>query len=227
MGLGSVVTGAAIDAAAKQVEMNQRLKGRTPDQQKVIKYFYGSKGCFSKGLTDEEYDSMVMAKAKSTDFKQKALDKIGLDESQVNEVAPIHFEGYLFETKNNNYALRGKDNVWRSSAYQITWIFFSSTQVYVYQYTFNMDEDGKKENTMEYFYKDVTNFSTSSDSVEKETVAKVSCNGTATYVRTTVDTNEFAIIVPGDKLKCAMQQNDYTEKAIQGMKAKLREKKGN
>ena len=221
MGLG----GSVINAAEKQAEMKRALKGRTSDQQKVIKYFYGAGGCLSKGLSDQEYESMVMSKAKSMDFKQKALEKIGLDESQVNEVAPIHLEDYLFDEK-KAYARRGKDGLWRSSMYQISWIFFSSTQVYVYQYTFNMDEDGKKESTEEYFYRDITNFSTSSESVESETVSNVSCTGNTTYVRTNINTNLFAIIVPGDKFKCAMTQNDYTEKAIQGMKAKLREKKG-
>ena len=210
-------------------KMKQALKGRTAEQQKVIKYFFESSGCFSKGLTDEEYDSMVMARAKSMDFKKKALEKIGLDESQVSEVAPIHFEDYWWGDSDKDsdkyYSLRGKDGVWRTSAYQISWIFFSSTQLYVYQYTFHMDEDGKKEKTEEYFYKDVTNFSATSDSVERET-SKTSCTGKTTVMRTNVNTNRFAVIVPGDKFYCAMKQNDYTEKAIQGMKAKLREKKG-
>jgi len=229
MGLGSMVAGAAIDAASKKAEMKKLLKGRTPDQQKVIKYFYDDKGCFKKIISDEEYESMVMAKAKSIDFKQKALDKIGLDESQVSEVAPIHFEEYYFseeKDRTKTYAKPGKDRLWRSSAYQVSWIFFSSTQVYVYQYTFNMDEDGKKEDTQEYFYKDITNFSTTSDTVEKEVPVKTSCSGNTTYARTSVDTNRFMISAMGDKLYCAMKQNDYTEKAIQGMKAKLREKKG-
>lgn len=224
MGVGSYVTGVAIDAASKQAEMKRALKGRTPDQQKVIKYFFGEKGCLKKGMSDEEYESMVMTKAKSMDFKQRALDKIGLDESEVNEVNPIHFEDYLFDEK-KAYAIRGKDGLWRSSAYQISWLFFSSSQVYVYQYTFHMDEDGKKEATEEYFYKDITNFSSSSESIEKETVSKISCTGKVTYVRSRVDTNRFMLSAMGDKFYCAMKQNDYTEKAIQGMKAKLREKK--
>jgi len=226
MGLGSTIAGAAVSAAAKQAEMKQRLKGRTPDQQKVIKYFFGSGGCFKKGLSDAEYDSMVMAKAKSIDFKQKALDKIGLDESQVNEVAPLHLESYLFDDGKNIYFRRGKDLVWRSSQYQVSWIFSSSSQVYVYQYTFNMDEDGKKEGTEEYFYKDITNFSTSSDTIEKTVPGKTSCTGKTSYIRTKVDSNRFTLTVSGDKFYCAMKQNDYTEKAIQAIKAKLREKKG-
>ena len=209
--------------------MQQRMKGRTPEQKKVIKYFYGEGGCLSflsPGLKDEDYDAMVQAKAKSIDFRQKALNKIGLDESQVSEIEPVHFEGYWFDEKKTLAKWGKNDKEWRSSAYQTTWIFFSSSQIYVYQYTFNMDEDGKKESTEEYFYKDITNFSTTSDTIEKYVLDKVSCKGDATYARKNVDANRFAIIVPGDKFYCSMDQNDYTEKAIQGMKAKLREKKG-
>ena len=107
----------------------------------------------------------------------------------------------------------------------VTWIFFSDSQIYVYQNTFNMCSGSKKEQTMDYFYKDVTNFTAVSETYEKDVLDKVSCNGTASYVHKTVDANEFRLIVPGDKVVCAMEQTDYTERAIQGMKAKLREKK--
>lgn len=43
-----------------------------------------------------------------------------------------------------------------------------------------MDEDSKKESTEEYFYKDITNFSTSSDTVEKEILDSINCKGEAT-----------------------------------------------
>ena len=62
--------------------------------------------------------------------------------------------------------------------------------------------------------------------VEKEVLEKVSCKGEATYTRKNVDSNRFAMVVPGYKFYCSMEQSDYTERAIQGMKAKLREKKG-
>lgn len=210
-------------------ELKSALKGRNPEQKKVIKYFYGEGGCLSfifPGLKDEEYEALVMARVKSMDFKQKALSKIGLDESQVSEIEPVHFEGYLFDDKNSYAKLIKKEKHYKSSAFQITWIFFSSSQIYVYQYTFNMDNDTKKEKTEEYFYKDITNFSGSSDTVEKWVPDKVSCKGEVSYARKNVDENRFAIVVPGDKFYCAMDQNDYSERAIQGMKAKLRENKG-
>jgi len=208
-------------------ELKKLCKGRTPEQQTAIRYFVKG-GCLDKKVSDEEYESLVMAKVKSIDFKQKALDKIGLDESQVNEVPPVHFEDYYFATTDDKTKTReclGKDDLWRSSAYQITWLFFSSTQVYMYQYTINMDEDGKKERTEEYFYKDITNFSTTSES-EERIITKTNCLGKTQEKRLNVDTTRFTLIVPGDKFYAAMKQNDYTEKAVQGMKAKLREKKG-
>lgn len=197
-----------------------RIKGRNAEQTAVIRYFCNDPSCLSKkALTDEEYDQMVAAVLNSNDYKQKALNKIGLDEDQVKEIEPVHFEGYQFDKQ--SLAKMGDDGKYRSSKYQVSWLFFSSTQVYLYQNTFNMDEDGKKEATEEYFYKDITNFSTSSDTVEtpvydkkkKETVLK------------NVDSNRFAITVPGDKFYCSLRQDDYTERAIQGMKAMLREKK--
>jgi hypothetical protein len=84
-----------------------------------------------------------------------------------------------------------------------------------------MDQDGKKEATEEYFYKDITNFSTSTDTVETPVYDKEQKKD----ILENIDSNRFALTVPGDKFYCSMEQNDYTERAIQGMKTMLREKK--
>jgi hypothetical protein len=225
--MSDLLTGLIADGVMSKAKIAALCKGRTPEQQSVIKYFLSTGGCFSKGLSDGAYEEIVQQKAKSLDFKQKALDKIGLDESQVNEIPPVHFEGYKFDEK-KGYAKLGKDRMWRSSIYQISWLFFSNTQVYVYQYTFNLDEDGKKESTEEYFYKDITNFSTSSDTVEKPVIEMAGgCLGKKPkLVRKNVETEQFALVVPGDKFYCSMDKKSDTEGVIQAMKAKLREKKG-
>ncbi len=201
--------------------VKERIKGRTKEQQTVIRYFCNNEPCLSKRLmTDQEYEELLTKRLNSMNFKQMALNKIGLDEDQVKEIEPVHFEGYDFDEK-LSFQKPGKDKLWRSSRYQVSWIFFSDTQVYVYQYTFNTDTDEKRERTEEYFYKDVTNFSAVSETEElpvydadKDKIVLVNCS-----------TTRFAITVPGDHFYCALQQNDYTEAAIQGMKAKLREKK--
>lgn len=200
--------------------VKNRIKGRTDEQAAVIRYFCNDPKCLSKKpISDAEYDEMVLAVLRSNDYKKKALDKIGLDEDQVKEIEPVHFEGFQYDKQ--SLAKQGDDGKYRSSKYQVSWLFFSSTQVYLYQNTFNMDEDGKKESTEEYFYKDITNFSTSSDTVETPVYDKE----TGKDILKNVDSNRFAITVPGDKFYCSLEQNDYTENAIRGMKSMLREKK--
>ena len=188
--------------------------GKTAEQKEVIRYFLID-GCLRKKWTDAEYDAYV---AKTIpDLKQRGMDKIGLDEEQLKEIEPVHFEGYKYE---DCYQKKGNDNMWRSSRYEVTWLFFSDTQVYLYQKSMSLDKDNIKERTEEYFYKDITNFSTVSES------KKVSIkNSEGNTEQIDIDTTQFKLVVPGDSFLCAMEQNDYTERAIQGMKAKLREKK--
>jgi hypothetical protein len=201
------------------------LKGRTEQQQDVIKYFWGkgsfpATGFLCKRITDAEYDNLVANKIKQINLKEKALAKIGLEASQVSEIDPVSFEGWLYGT-GVAWAKAGLDHKTRSSAYQISWLFFSDTQVFIYKQEMNFDSDAKKVSTEEYFYKDITNFSTITDTIEQNFWDDKS----KTFVKKTIDSTDFAITVPGDKFYCSMQQNDYSERVVQGMKAKLREKK--
>lgn len=187
-------------------------QGKTDEQTKTIEYFC-KEGCMTRTITDDEYLDMVRRKRDSMNFKKKALDKIGLDEEEVSEISPAMFEGFIYK---NAYAKQNSSGKWVSSAYQVSWIFFSSTQVYLYSYTFNMDEDKKNERTDEFFYKDVTSFSTLSES---DTAHGLGGN---TFE---VTSEQFAMVVPGDKLFMAMGDIPNADTIIQGMKQKLREKK--
>ena len=188
-------------------------KNKTKEQIQVINYFLKQEGCFSHNMSDNEYLSMVHAARDAMNFKKKALSKIGLDEDQVNEIKPVKFEGFVFEKARAKQRANG---AWVSSAYQVSWVFFSSTQIYLYSYTFYMDEDKKQERTDEFFYKDVTSFSTSS--------------GTETALglgeeKIEVQSNKFTMVVPGDKLYMSIDGVPDAESIIQAMKQKLREKK--
>lgn len=199
--------------------VRERSKNRSREQKEVIRYFCNDDGCLKKRMKDSEYDAMVSARINSMNFRQKAIEKIGLDESEIKEIEPVNFEGYQFNK--NTFSRYGKDNYWRSSSYQVSWLFFSAKQVYLYQYTFNMDEDGKKETTEEFFWKDITNFSTSSDTIETPVYVPKEKRS----MLKNVDSNRFALSVPGEKFYCALEQKEYTERAIQAMKSKLREMK--
>lgn len=201
--------------------INSLMRGRNAAQQETVKYFCYSTGCLfnRKLITDVEYDEMVEYVVGQFDFKKMALQKLGLDEEQIKEVEPVHFEGYVYDNK--VLCKKGVDTKWRSSKYQVSWLFFSSEQVYLYQYCFSMNDDEKKESTIEYFYKDVTKFTSSTETVE----VSVYNNNKDTYETVKINANLFSIIVPGDEFHCSLDKSDYTERAIQGMKALLRDKK--
>lgn len=199
------------------------IEGRSEAQKAVIRYFCNEPpACLGKSpISDAEYDEMIGYVLNCYDFKKKGLEKIGLDEDELKEIEPVHFEGYQFDT--NCLSKQGEDGRWRSSKYQVSWLFFSVNQVFLYQYTFNMDADGKNEATEEYFYKDITNFSTSSDTVETSVFNKETNKNEIQKI----NSNRFAVTVPGDKFYCSLEQSNYTEQAIQGMRSLLRDKKNN
>lgn len=198
---------------AEPDQLKALCKGKTEEQKKTIEYFLKQPGCLSKVISDDEYLALVMSKRDSLRLRERALSKIGLDESEVNEIKPVTFEG--FECKNAYVKDTGGEK-YVSSSYQVTWMFFSSSQIYIYRCTFNMDDDKRNESTDEFFYKDVTSFSTSSVTEESRKVGNKSISATV---------NKFCMVVPGDKLYVSLDDLDGAEAAIHAMKQKLREKK--
>ena len=197
---GNAVNQAATDAAAKQQEMQMLLRGKNSEQQAIIKFFYGaSGGCMSSGMTVEEYRKKVRARLSSLDTKSMALRKLGIDEDEVQEIAPVTFEGYVFNDKVDNLVARASANTWVSSEYMITWLFFGEREVFIYQYSFSMTSDSKKENTMQYFYQDVTNFTASSETYQKLVAESSGCMGSTQYMQASANADEFKIVVPGDR----------------------------
>ncbi|WP_409969080.1 hypothetical protein RFF05_03755 [Bengtsoniella intestinalis] len=199
------------DPNAKLIQ--EACRGKTEEQKKVIEYFVKQEGCFSKNMTSDEYLALVAKKKDSMNFRSIAINKIGLDEDEINEIPPVKFEGFVFK---NAYSKSLPSGNYISSSYQVAWLFFSSTQVYIYRHTFNMDDSKKNESTDEFFYKDVTSFSTSTQTETSRNVAGQSIE---------VPTNKFCMVVPGDKLYVSMDGVEDAESIVQAMKQKLREKK--
>lgn len=232
MGLGNQLSNAAAnaaaDAAARQKEKNDLKRGKNSEQQACIDFFYGgSGGCMSSaGMTAQQYMEKVNARLTGLNTKQMALNKLGIDEEEVREIDPVCFEGYLFNDKHDNLVARATTNTWVSSDYQVTWLFFGEKELFIYQYSFSMISDSKRENTMQYFYQDVTNFSAASDTHQKWISEPAGgCSGGNEYRQVSADADEFKIVVPGDTLRCSMTPTDNTDTAIRGMRNKLREMK--
>ena len=206
-----------VEYAQLLAQKKSYLKGATEDQKKAIKYFLpdtGCKGLFGK-ISDEEYDAVVKQAVKASDSYNRALNKIGIDESELQEIPPVKLSGY----ESSSFSKTTASGAYRTNLFSITHFFFSSTQVYMYQIILNTMKNEKKERTEEYFYKDITNFSTSSETVESLTFK--GCKGVPT--RISVDIQRFALIVPGDKCSCSTYGD--IDQQVQAMKGKLREKK--
>jgi hypothetical protein len=207
-------------------EIDKFKQGKSAEQKKVIDYFTKQGCCAAFGLMkDEEYRALVRKRRedlKLTDV-QKALDKLGLDESQVSEIPPVRLEGYLLPKAFAKKTAAGK---WVTSRYEVTWLFFSSSQLYLYSMSFNMDEDKKHESTQEFFYKDITALTTTTKSFSSDGDASERVKS-ATDERIEVETLVFQITVPGEKLTLAMDEDEVPdrERIVQAMKHKLREKK--
>lgn len=226
MGFGDMLGQAAVNAAEKKQEMQMMMRGKNSQQQSIIKFFYGAGGgCTSSGMTAQEYEKLVRDRLSKLDTKLMALNKLGIDEEEVQEITPVSFSGYVFNDKVDNLVAQGSGNTWVTSEYMVTWLFFGNSEVFIYQYSFNMTSDSKKERTMQYFYQDITNFTSSSETYQKVVAETSGCMGAVSYRMASTDVDEFSIIVPGDKLRCSMTPNEYTDSAINGMRNKLREKK--
>ena len=200
-----------------KIQLDAIKKGKTQDQQKVIDYFLKEEGCFSKNMTDNEYGSLVRSTRDSLSLKKKALSKIGIDEDELKDIPPVCLEGYVYEKA---WAKQQAACKWISSSYQVAWIYFSASQIYIYRCTFNLDENKKTESTDEFFYKDVTSVSTSSD---YDAIKNKDESGQDIEV----ETHKFVMVVPGDKLRVSLDGVQDADSIIHAMKQQLREKKSN
>lgn len=210
----------AVTDFAQLQQIKARLKkGANADQKVAINYFLPEKGCiglFTK-VKDETYDTIVKNLVASSNSYQRAINKIGLDEDELKEIPPVTLYGY--EDTKDALTRTTRDGYFRSDRYAITHVFFSATQVYMYKLVLSTTSNERKERTEEYFYKDITNFSTSDETVE--TWEYKGCNPMPT--KTSVNTQQFSLIVPGDKFSCFTTGD--IEQQVRAMKGKLREKK--
>ena len=97
--ISNAVTDAVVSAGVDLVlGRDTDLKGKTAEQQNVIKYFTEEDGCFKKrSVSDSMFDDIVENQVKRVDFYQNAINKLNLDEDEFKEVKPIRFEATPFK----------------------------------------------------------------------------------------------------------------------------------
>ena len=162
--------------------------------------------------TDEEIDSAAASQLK--DMKARALRKLGVDEDEVNEIAPITFDGYVYDT---DLIKVGKDGKYRSNKYQAVMLFFSSHEVHCFTYEFSITESSQKESTDVYFYKDIVSVSTQTEGTEYSVGKGKSSKFDYEYFRLTT--------TGGTSISCSVRNVDDAQRSINGMRSLIKSKK--
>lgn len=225
------------DRYGNKMSADGLMAGRNPEEQIAIKYFQyvNDGGCMgAKYISDEEYLTIQNnAVGSLEDRKTQALNKLGVDIDQVSEIEPVGFQGYAFLTDEigsmeKNYVRFSGDGNLITATKELTWLFFGDEQLFVYKCRVDMcDSQLRSETTIDYFYKDITAFSTESSSHREKTATLESGCGKNEYVYSdqTIQAEKFRIVVPGEVFSCAMSSEDDNNTKISAMKQKLRDKK--
>ena len=198
-------------------------------------------------MSNEEFDKILAGKINDSKrtLESNALRAHGMDADEVKEIPPIQIEGFA---SNSAFHKLFRDLTYRASGYQMTRLMFSEKQLYAYSSTFDLTSYETSEITQEFFYEDISSIDVTINEVEYlkprslgfligcwiaillgfllffiPTIIGVLLLIFAGHSRGIVKNLVLKITVPNDEFVCVMKP-DYLN-AIQGMKAKIREKK--
>jgi len=228
------------------------MRGRTREQKNVIKYFNstGILGAIFR-ISNDTFDGILNNKVREygDQLDKRALAAHGMDADEVKEIPPIRVENYF---SGSRYFKMFRDNTFRASEYQMSYLMFSEKQLYAYSHTFDLTSANTTEQTREYFYEDITSIDVTKKQIEfpdprplkyifggigvivgslilgvilfiPGLIAGIFIMAFLGYSRSVVDNLVLRLTVSGDEFVCAMRPENMA--AIQGMKAKIREKK--
>ena len=201
-------------------------------KKKTVKVKTKGGGCFPKKpefISDADYDAIVQKMVNSLNPEARGLDMLVLDKSQVEKTVCIANYKYKVPESYKEYDPDdiwswkiGEDGKFRSSVFEVNYLFFTRDEVALYKLTLSSDWAKHDEQTYEYHYKDISAFST--NIYQKDVF--VERNGELVKEYQTVQ-NEFTITVPGDSFSASLGNKMTPEEkdAILAMKSLLREKK--
>lgn len=212
----------------------QLKKGKTDMQCKCIDFFLDTeekkkRGCFKpSGWTIEDYCAHVQSIVDSLNLKQRAIAKIGLDESQISEIPPVFLSS--FQRRDTQYCKTNEEQTkFVTEKYSVTWIFFSATQIYTYTYVLDTTSDDSTETTRDFFYTDVTCIRTEHEVEEAIYEQKKGCGclkkKQGKYIHQNRHWDSLQITVPNDSYSFYCRTTETLEQSIQAAKAMIREKK--
>lgn len=158
--------------------------------------------------SDAMYDQAVATHLQG--LQERALNKLGLDSSEVEEIKPLVFSSYTYKGATKHKI--GQDNKSRTNRYEAVMLFFLQDEVHCYTYRFYTTMNKKTETTDVYFYSDIVSATTSSEEtkIDKETF----------------NYEYFELCTSGGtKLTVSLKDVDHAQETINAMRSMLRERK--
>ena len=191
--------------------IRKMCEGKSQFQKNIIIYFL--RRCKLKmPITDDDFYGFISWFRNDYNSAENVLGQLGVDEDEVKESAPVHFEGFRYS---GAYLKTNSKKQLVSSIYETSWLFFSSNQIFVYKATMNLFDNTIHVVADEFFYRDIVSFSTLSD----REVTNTGMN---------IPMDSFSMLNSGgERFTCSMTNVPDAKASIDGMKQLLREKKGN
>lgn len=151
--------------------------------------------------------------------KKRALGKLGLDEEEVKLIDPVIVHGYYYKNIASGVQVKlGKDRVFRSSNYEGVVLFFSEHQLHSFKFQFSLTNSSEsREQTDEYFYKDVVSVATQSETFKINDIKGNSQQ---------VNFEEFKLTTTGGtSITSSIRDEGSVSRVISGARSLIREKK--
>ena len=190
-------------------------------EKSIDKMFNHGDGLFSTNgmMAPTEYIPYVKETVKSLNLRARALEQLGLAESDVPEDATLFLYGF---NANATMAWAYKEaGVLISPLVELTYIFFTSTGAHLYTYRFSTIDPGYKRETTDHFeYSEIEDIE-----IVAYTVKRV--YGTKKTPRTEIVTfTKLALSARGHRVFYTCTKNPKTEAMVEKARQKISDMKG-
>ena len=167
-----------------------------------------------KLLSHDEYEGLVAKKIEEMNVVQLGLNRLGLDESQVEEVKPIILKDRaLIDT--SLHVFDSEKGVIHSSTQHVTLLYFTNEELFVYKIEFDMCCNKQQEWTSEFFYEDICDITTNIDKNILELGSE----------KLEYSTVSFNVIASNSSIGFSVDGDNPNVSSINGMKQKIRDRK--
>ena len=135
-----------IEDASRKEEEAQKIINNDASENVLLKiYLFDAHGMndpkqwnryVTKKISDGEFYTILKRYISRIDAEAKSLTKLNIDLDMVSEIPPVKLEGFVFGDADAVH--RTKNGAYVSNLYQISWLYFSDTQIYIYSYTLDL-----------------------------------------------------------------------------------------